>query len=118
MMFEYKVRCKHKLGWKETKLYADTDIEEFFNRNMTDTVEVKRINNLRVGVDSAICIEVLKYIIKDVYFSIHHELQYDEDSWNPEYYRKLLIGLLSDYEYRLSKGVVNMACGRKGGKKR
>ena len=60
-------------------------------------------------------IEVLKYIIKDVYSSIHHELhehilQHDEDSWNPEYYtdgkldyRKLLIALLSDYENRLIK---------------
>ena len=48
-MFEYKVRARHKLGWKEFKLYADTDIEEFFNRksieyvrNMTDTVENKQ----------------------------------------------------------------------------
>lgn len=61
--------------------------------------------------------EALKYIIKDVYSSIYHELhghilQHDEDSWNQEYYtngkldyRKLLIGLLSDYEQRLIKGV-------------
>lgn len=58
-MFEYKVRCRYKLGWKEIKLYADTDIEEFFNRNsidyvrnMTDTVEhrqlkeIERLNNI------------------------------------------------------------------------
>lgn len=62
-------------------------------------------------------IESLKYIIKDVYSCIHHELhghilQHDEETWNPEYYtkgkldyRKLLIGLLSDYENRLSKGI-------------
>ncbi len=62
-------------------------------------------------------IEALKYVIKDIYSSIYHELhghilQHDEDSWNPEYYtngkldyRKLLIGLLSDYEQRLIKGV-------------
>lgn len=64
-------------------------------------------------------IEALKYIIMDIYISIYHELhghilQHDEDSWNPEYYtngkldyRKLLIGLLSDYENRLSRGIDN-----------
>lgn len=62
-------------------------------------------------------IETLEYIIKDVYNSINHELHghilnNDEDSWLPKYYtndkldyRKLLIGLLSDYEDRLSKGI-------------
>ncbi len=52
-MFEYKVRCRHKLGWKEIKLYADTDIEEFFNRNsidyvrnMTDTVEHRQLKEI------------------------------------------------------------------------
>jgi len=57
--FEYKVKCRHKLGWKEIKLYADTDIEEFFNRNgieyvrnITDTIEhrqlkeIERLNNI------------------------------------------------------------------------
>ena len=83
-----------------------------------DKKQVKGLKEeFKVGVDSVICIEVLKYIIKDVYSSIHHELhehilQHDEDSWNLEYYtngkldyRKLLIGLLSDYENRLSKGI-------------
>lgn len=59
MIFEYKVRAKHRLGFKEFKLYATTDIEEFFNRNnieyvrnMTDTVEhrllneIERLNNI------------------------------------------------------------------------
>ena len=62
-------------------------------------------------------IESLRYIIEDVYSSIYHELHEhilnnDEDSWLPKYYtdnkldyRKLLIGLLSDYENRLSKGI-------------
>lgn len=62
-------------------------------------------------------IGTLKYIIKDVYSCIYHELhghilQHDENTWKIEYYtngkldyRKLLIGLLSDYENRLSKGV-------------
>lgn len=59
MMFEYKVRCRHRLGWKEFTFYATTDIEEFLNRNSidyvrnaTDTVENrlfkenKRLNNI------------------------------------------------------------------------
>ena len=62
-------------------------------------------------------IERLNNIIEDVYSSIYHELyghilNNDEDSWLPKYYtnnkldyRKLLIGLLSDYENRLSKGI-------------
>ena len=61
-MFEYKVRCRHKLGWKEIKLYADTDIEEFFNRNsidyvrnITDTAEHRQLKE----------IERLHSIIKD-----------------------------------------------------
>lgn len=52
-MFEYKVRCRHKLGWKEIKLYADTDIEEFFNRNsidyvrnITDTAEHRQLKEI------------------------------------------------------------------------
>lgn len=70
-MFEYKV----KLGCKEIKLYADTDIEEFFNinsidyvRNMTDTVESrqlkenKRLNNIMNRIDSFVdrTIEIVK----------------------------------------------------------
>ena len=46
LLFEYKVRAKHKLGFKEFSFYATTEIEEFLNRNnieyvrnMTDTVE-------------------------------------------------------------------------------
>lgn len=58
-MFEYKVRAKHRLGFKEFKFYADTDIEEFLNRNsieyvrnITDTIEnkqqkeIERLNNI------------------------------------------------------------------------
>ena len=32
-LFEYKVRTRHRLGWKEFSFYATTDIEEFLNRN-------------------------------------------------------------------------------------
>lgn len=59
MMFEYKVKAKHKLGYKEFKFYADTDIEEFLNRNnikyvrnITDTIEhrqqeeIERLNKI------------------------------------------------------------------------
>lgn len=59
LLFEYKVRAKHKLGWKEFSFYATTEIEEFLNRNnieyvrnATDTVENrlfkenKRLNNI------------------------------------------------------------------------
>ena len=65
MIFEYKVRSRHRLGWKEFKLYADTDIEEFFNRNsidyvrnLTDTVEnnqkeeIERLNNIIKDIKS------------------------------------------------------------------
>jgi len=58
-LFEYKVRARHRLGWKEFSFYATTDIEEFLNRNSidyvrnaTDTVENrlfkenKRLNNI------------------------------------------------------------------------
>lgn len=71
MMFEYKVRARHKLGWKEFKLYADTDIEEFFNRksieyvrNMIDTIEnkqqqeIERLNN--------ILIELVKWLHSEI----------------------------------------------------
>lgn len=58
MLFEYKVRAKHKLGFKEFKLYADTDIEEFFNRNnikyvrnMTDTVENKQQKKMEKAIE-------------------------------------------------------------------
>ena len=59
LLFEYKVRVRHRLGWKEFSFYATTDIEEFLNRNSidyvrnaTDTVENrlfkenKRLNNI------------------------------------------------------------------------
>ena len=59
LLFEYKVRAKHRLGFKEFSFYATTDIEEFLNRNRidyvrnaTDTVENrlfkenKRLNNI------------------------------------------------------------------------
>ena len=59
LLFEYKVRARHRLGWKEFTFYATTDIEELLNRNSidyvrnaTDTVENrlfkenKRLNNI------------------------------------------------------------------------
>lgn len=59
LLFEYKVRARHRLGWKEFSFYATTEIEEFLNRNSidyvrnaTDTVESrlfkenKRLNNI------------------------------------------------------------------------
>ena len=33
LFFKYKVRAKHRLGFKEFTFYATTDIEEFLNRN-------------------------------------------------------------------------------------
>ena len=33
LFFKYKVRARHRLGWKEFTFYATTDIEEFLNRN-------------------------------------------------------------------------------------
>jgi len=64
LLFEYKVRAKHKLGFKEFSFYATTDIEEFLNRNSidyvrnaTDTVENrlfkenKRLNNIIKELD-------------------------------------------------------------------
>ena len=38
LLFEYKVRARHRLGWKEFTFYATTDIEEFLNRNSIDYV--------------------------------------------------------------------------------
>ena len=66
-MFEYKVRCKHKLGWKEIKLYADTDIEEFFNRNSIDYVRniTHTIENRQLKE-----IERLHSIIKEVHLFV------------------------------------------------
>lgn len=73
-MFEYKV----KLGYKEIKLYADTDIEEFFNinsidyvRNMTDTVEnrqLKEIDRLNKEIDrlNYIKSKATNYLIKAI----------------------------------------------------
>lgn len=59
LLFEYKVRTRHRLGWKEFSFYATTDIEEFLNRNsidyvrnITDTIEhrqlkeIERLNNV------------------------------------------------------------------------
>ena len=59
LLFEYKVRARHRLGWKEFTFYATTDIEEFLNRNsidyvrnVTDTAEhrqlkeIERLNNI------------------------------------------------------------------------
>lgn len=38
LLFKYKVRAKHRLGWKEFTFYATTDIEEFLNRNNIEYV--------------------------------------------------------------------------------
>lgn len=38
LFFKYKVRSKHKLGFKEFTFYATTDIEEFLNRNNIEYV--------------------------------------------------------------------------------
>ena len=53
LLFEYKVRARHRLGWKEFSFYATTDIEEFLNRNsinyvrnMTDTVEHRQLKEI------------------------------------------------------------------------
>ena len=80
MIFEYKVRARHRLGWKEFKLYADTDIEEFFNRNsidyvrnLTDTVEnnqkeeIERLNNI---ID-----ELENYLNEQVDYMTHHSIE-------------------------------------------
>ena len=63
LLFEYKVRARHRLGWKEFSFYATTEIEEFLNRNSieyvrnaTDTVENrlfkenKRLNKIIEGL--------------------------------------------------------------------
>lgn len=60
LLFEYKVRARHRLGWKEFTFYATTDIEEFLNRNSidyvrnaTDTVEnrlFKENQELKEGI--------------------------------------------------------------------
>ena len=67
LLFEYKVRARHRLGWKEFTFYATTDIEEFLNRNSidyvrnaTDTVENRLFKeNKRLN---SIIKEVRKYI--------------------------------------------------------
>lgn len=53
MIFEYKVRARHRLGWKEFSFYATTEIEEFLNRNSieyvrnaTDIVEHRLFNEI------------------------------------------------------------------------
>jgi len=71
VIFEYKVRARHRLGWKEFSFYATTDIEEFLNRNSieyvrtaTDTVEhrlLKEIERLH-----SIIKEVREYIEKNI----------------------------------------------------
>ena len=73
-MFEYKVRCRHKLGWKEFTFYATTDIEEFLNRNSidyvrnaTDTVENrlfkenKRLNNIINELEKSWKEEIIRF---------------------------------------------------------
>ncbi|MBQ6628552.1 MAG: hypothetical protein IJI98_11115 [Methanosphaera sp.] len=67
LLFEYKVRTKHRLGFKEFSFYATTDIEEFLNRNnieyvrnATDTVEsrlfkeIERLNNIINEIEAII----------------------------------------------------------------
>lgn len=58
-LFEYKVRARHRLGWKEFSFYATTEIEEFLNRNsieyvrnMTDTVEHRLLKEIDKLVDT------------------------------------------------------------------
>ena len=38
LLFEYKVRARHRLGWKEFTFYATIEIEEFLNRNSIEYV--------------------------------------------------------------------------------
>ena len=59
LLFEYKVRARHRLGWKEFSFYATTEIEEFLNRNsigyvrnMTDTVEHRLLKEIDKLVDT------------------------------------------------------------------
>ena len=72
LLFEYKVRARHRLGWKEFTFYATTDIEEFLNRNSidyvrnaTDTVENrlfkenKRLNNIINGLEKKLVASIL-----------------------------------------------------------
>lgn len=83
-MFEYKVRCRHKLGWKEFKLYADTDIEEFFTRNsidyvrnMTDTVEhrqLKEIEQLRTELNTK---DNIINKLEEYLYKINEDYEYD-----------------------------------------
>ena len=84
MKFEYKVKCRHKLGWKEIKIYADTDIEEFFNRNgieyvrnITDTIEHRQLKE----------IERLNNIINELEKTLleWHEYWEDDDSYSWQY---------------------------------
>ena len=87
-MFEYKVKCRHRLGWKEIKLYADTDIEEFFNRNgieyvrnITDTIEhrqLKEIERLEEELDKTRLSEL------DKEYRINKAIEYIE-SYMPNY---------------------------------
>ena len=94
LLFEYKVRARHRLGWKEFSFYATTDIEEFLNRNSidyvrnaTDTVENrlfkenKRLNNIINELEKWLKYEINKsgfeqdYEKKSCYEDIFEELQ-------------------------------------------
>lgn len=96
LLFEYKVRARHRLGWKEFSFYATTEIEEFLNRNSidyvrnaTDTVENrlfkenKRLNN------------IIKTMEK--YFELIIDLGYDYDGLNEKESLKKLIDELCRY---------------------
>ena len=74
LLFEYKVRARHRLGWKEFSFYATTEIEEFLNRNnieyvrnATDTVEhrlfkeIERLNNIINSMEKFLFEELQTY---------------------------------------------------------
>lgn len=87
LLFEYKVRTKHRLGFKEFSFYATTDIDEFLNRNSidyvrnaTDTVENrlfkenKRLNNI-INIKNDYIIQLHNLIYKtdnpNLQFALH-----------------------------------------------
>ena len=103
LLFEYKVRAIHRLGWKEFSFYATTKIEEFLNRNsidyvrnMTDTVENrlfkenKRLNNIINELESQL--QQKENIIKEVRDYIKLHIRKDEEY--PDYMEML------KYEYK------------------
>ena len=108
-MFEYKVRSKHKLGFKEFKLYATTDIEEFFNRNnieyvrnVTDTVEhrlFKEIERLNNKVEELMTLYTTEKNVKDDYKAIINELE----KWLVEEQDRLARETSNIYEDSLGK---------------